>query len=352
MTEGFIGNVLDTVNLWDASLVGSGNYNLSISTLFLTKTIANLDSVELTYKITGLIETVGAFAQFRIGYKFGLDAVQTGDVREWGYRNEPKTDGVFFRLKDGVMYFVTVKNSVETESDLSSAITSTFGSALPNTNFHLYTIDHLGSGKISGYIDNKKLIDFAPAGSSLVGDKEKVPFVKSYNTQALVSTPSDSEIHWLNLIDLSNSSTGISGKDPSGQIRSVKVNSEGELLVAPSQPADINWELKIDQSVGANAVFYEPIPNNQTLELKSFLVSSIESNAGIIVEVNEDVNGDGLTLNQITKRIIPSIGGTLPDVPPSQKVIGTSTNRIQISITQGGGGGGVDVFIQLRGTSL
>ncbi len=353
MSEGFIGNVIDTINLWDASLVGSGNYSVSISTLFLDKTIAVNDSVELTYRVGGLVETVGAFAQFRIGYKFGLDATQTGDVREWGYRNSAKTDGVFFRLKDGVMYFVTVKNSVETENDLTTAITAFFGSSLPNTNFHLYTIDHLGSGKISGYIDNKLLIDFTPTGSSLVGDKEKVPFVKSYNTQALTTVPSQSEIHWINLIDLSSSTIGISGKDDSGQVRQVKVNSNGELFVAPALPSDINWELTIDQQnlSGSNNLFYEPIPNGEILELKSFVVAAFSSNDGISVEVNEDVNGDGLTLNQITKRFIQTTGGTLPDVVPATKITGTALNRIQINVTQGGGGQ-TDVFIQLRGTSL
>ena len=337
---------LDIVNRWLPTTVGGGNYTQPANTytLKLETTTAINDSVELLFRVDGLEETTGDYASFEIGAKFGASLV-TGNVREWGYKDSAGLNGLYFRIDGSDFNFVVLKGGVET-------LTSLAGS-LPNANFHLYKIEHLGSGKIGGFIDNAQVVDFASAADSQVGSAEKKPFMKMYNTQALASTPSTSDFHWIRLVDLNDSTIAISGVDDNNISRRVSVSTAGRLLVEtqpPEQPPN-TFPVPLANRSGRGSVSGTPqdtiftITNNRQLTIQSFLAGAESSNGGSKVELFEDPNGDLSVLNDIG---VAYLNGSNYNATQNQTFTGDGTRRIVLrrSMT---GGGSAEVFGQWLG---
>lgn len=327
---------------WAETIVGGAAWNQPANsyTLEMSVTTGATDDVKLIFNRTGLKETVGSFAEFEIGAKFGA-TLESGNRREWGFLDSTESNGVFFRVDGPDLKFVTLKGGVESVTDITQS--------KPNSDFHLYKISALGSGRILGFIDRVQVINFSPAAISVIGAADKRPFLRMYNTGVLAGTPSNSEFHWTKIGDSSNTQFTISGVDDTAQIRTASVNSDGRLLVAIAPPADINFEVEIDQSVAGTVSVFEPITDGLTLELKSLIANADESNAGIFITIEEDVNGDDTVLNFITRVTIPTVGGTIPQISLADKIVGTATNRIKLTAEQSGGGSSL-VLAQVFGT--
>jgi hypothetical protein len=287
---------LDTVNRWLPTVVGGATWNQPSDTytLFLDTTTANGDSVELLFRENNLEETTGGFAEFEIGARFG-DTLQAGNIREWGYIDNTGLNGVYFRVNGTTLEFVNLKGGVELVTSLASD--------LPNLNFHLYKIEHLGAGKISGFIDGRQVVDFSPAAASQVGSAEKKPFVKMYNTAALAGTPSSSEFHWIRLLDQSGTRTTIVGVDDNNIFRQVRVNTGGRLLVSqepPTPPAATTAVSVSAKSVMSGTVdTLYTITNGTILTIQRMSAGAQSSNSGHVIELYEDPNGDLSVLNVI-----------------------------------------------------
>jgi hypothetical protein len=189
-------------------------------------------------------------------------------------------NGVFFRIDGPDLQLVIKKGGVESITDLSSAI--------PNSNFHLYKLEHKGSGKISAFIDTVLIADYGPAQTSQVGSAEKKPFLRMYNTTALASTPSPSEFHWVRLIDQVGNAVTLEGVGDDNKRRFVAVNASRRLLVSQEPPAvppgntPVKLSAKGDMS-GTQDVF-QAITTGKTLYLTRLSGGAETSNAGHIIE--------------------------------------------------------------------
>jgi hypothetical protein len=287
---------LDTVNRWDPTVVGAAAWTQPVDTytLFLSTTTAATDFVELSFRENNLEETTGGFAEFEVGAKFG-DTLEPGNIREWGYEDSTGLNGVFFRVNGTSLEFVNLKGGVE-------AITS-LADSLPNLNFHLYRIEHLGAGKIAGYIDGNQVVDFAPAAVSQVGAAEKKPFVRMYNNAVLAGTPTDSEFHWIRLLDQSGTRTTIVGIDDNNIFRQVRVNTSGRLLVSQEPPtppaATTPVDIREKGTISGTVDTLYTITNGTTLTIQRLSGGAETSNAGHVIELYDDPNGDLSVLNII-----------------------------------------------------
>lgn len=329
MEEGFLGNSIDTTNRWNQTLVGAGSQFVTESTLNLTLGTGATDSVELEFNTANIIETVGGFAQFNIGYRF--DTLTAGTRREFGYRDTGKDDGAFFRYDGTSLDFVTVKTGVESIQNLDAFI--------PNGNFNLYSISHLGSGKVGVFISGILVHDFAVGGTSLVGDKEKRPFIKNYNTSALGAAPTNTEIHWLNLIDLSGSKTGITARDDNNNVVNIAATPQGRLKVEiqPPAPPPATTEIREIQkgSVSGTVDHIIPITNGESITIQRLSGGAETSNSGSIIELFEDPNGDLSVLNPIEDIYV---NGSSNSKPLNDSYDGDGTRRIILRRRQISGG--------------
>jgi hypothetical protein len=340
LTEGFgsplmeqsMDETIDTVTRWSETIVGAASKSQPADTytLFLSNTTGATDSIELNFNEANLRESIGAFCEFEIGAKFG-STLQVGNRREWGYLDAGKLNGIFFRVDGPELKFVTLKGGVETVTDITSSI--------PNANFHLYKITHLGAGKISGFIDNRQVIDFSPAAISVVGDAEKKPFIKMYNTAGLAGTPSDSEFHWMALRDLSGTSVTIVGKDSNNAFKPVAVSTTGRLLVSqePPTPPPATTSIRItEKSVMSGTVdsFYT-ITNGTLLTIQTLSGGAQSSNSGHIIELFEDPTGTGTPLNAIEDIYV---NGSSDQKDLLGDFVGDGTRRILLRRRAFGGG--------------
>ncbi len=287
---------LDVVNRWEPTIIGGATWTQPANTytLFLDTTTANGDSVELLFRESNLEEPTDGFAEFEIGAKFGNN-LQAGNIREWGYIDNAGLNGVYFRVNGSALEFVNLKGGVELVTSLASD--------LPNLNFHLYKIEHLGAGKISGFIDGRQVVDFSPAAASQVGSAEKKPFIKMYNNAALASTPSSSEFHWVRLLDQSGTRTTIVGIDDNNIFRQVRVNTSGRLLVSqepPTPPAATTPVRVVEKGTmsGTQDNFYT-ITSGKVLTIQRLSAGAETSNSGHIIELYEDPTGTGTPLNPL-----------------------------------------------------
>jgi hypothetical protein len=287
---------IDTINRWLPTIVGGATWTQPGNdyTLYLDTTTTNGDSVELLFRENNLEETTGGFAEFEVGAKFGGN-LQAGNIREWGYIDNAGLNGVYFRVNGTTLEFVNLKGGVELVTSLASNI--------PNLNFHLYKIEHLGAGKISGYIDNVQVVDFSPAAASQVGSAEKKPFIKMYNNAALAGVPSSSEFHWIRLLDQSGTRTTIVGIDDNNIFRQVRVNTSGRLLVSqePPTPPAATTPIKVTaKSIMSGTVdTLYTITNGTILTIQRLSAGAQSSNSGHVIELFEDPNGDLSVLNII-----------------------------------------------------
>jgi len=217
---------LDEVNLWDVTEIGGASFNQPANSyeVELITTTGATDDVELTCKLTGLEEGTGEFSVFEVDLSFGSNN-PINHIKEWGYRDSAKSNGVFFRLEDDDFKFVTLKGGVESVTELTNA--------KPNADFHSFRIEHLGADTISGTIIDEEglVVDFVTAEISRVGSAEKQPFLRSRNTAAPATTPSNMKAHWIRLLDNSGTSFTLRGKDGNGISRDVAVNANRSLLV-------------------------------------------------------------------------------------------------------------------------
>lgn len=323
---------LDTTNLWLPTVVGSATWNQPVNTytLELANTTGATDSVTLTSRLNNLRQGTGEFSVFEAGLKFGVNN-PTNHRKEWGYLDQSGLNGVFYRLDGGVFQFVTVKGGVE-------AVTS-INQAKPNTNFHNFRIEHLGSGKITGFIINEagRIIDFSPAAQSLVGSNEKKPFFRAYNTAATASTPDDMEVHWVRLLDLSGSSISIRGRDDDNVFRDAAVSKAGRLLVSQeaTPPSDINTVE--DSTMSGTVERADLIPNGQTWVFKGFSGGVEASNSGTVVSLFIDPLGTGIEANyELISRIY--VNGISRERSLNRAVLGDGTLEIVLQRRHFGGG--------------
>lgn len=325
MEEGFLGNTIDTVNRWNETIVGGASKSVIESTLIMSVTTGATDSIELEFKKNNIIETVGGFAQFSIGYKYGT--LIANNVREFGYRDQGKNDGAFFRYTGTSLDFVTVKTGIESTVSLNAFI--------PNGNFHLYGISHLGSGKVGVFIDNILVHDFDVLGASLVGDKEKKPFVKNYNTAAPAGTPADTEIHWMNMVDLSGAKTTITGRDDNNNIVDIAATAAGRLLVSQeaTPPSDVNVIENTSHSGTVDK--FDTITPGETWLIKGLTGGAQSSNSGTIIELFEDATGTGTPLVKIEDGYV---NGSSFEKSLNVAFVGDGTRRILLRRRHFGGG--------------
>jgi hypothetical protein len=323
---------LDTTNRWTTTVVGGATFTQPGNdyTLYLDTTTANGDSVEILFKENNLEETTGGFAEFEVGAKFG-DTLQAGNVREWGYKDDAGLNGVYFRVNGTTLDFVNLKGGVELVTSLASD--------LPNLNFHLYKIEHLGAGKISGFIDGRQVVDFSPAAASQVGSAEKKPFLKMYNTAALGGVPTSSEFHWIRLLDQSGTRTTIVGIDDNNIFRQVRVNTAGRLLVSqepPTPPAATTPVVITAKSTMSGTVdTLYAITNGQTLTIQRMSSGAQSSNSGHIIELFDDPNGDLSVLNIIDDIYV---NGSSDQKDLLGDFVGDGTRRILLRRRAFGGG--------------
>jgi hypothetical protein len=323
---------LDFVNLWLETLAGAGSSNQPANsyTLELIVGTGATDSVTINSRVNNLRQGTGEFSVFEIGLKFGTNN-PVNHIKEWGYKDNPGLNGVYYRLEDGVFKFVTLKNGTETVTDINQA--------KPNSNFHNFRIEHLGSGKITGYIINEagRIIDFSPAAQSLVGSAEKKPFIKSYNTAATASTPDKLEVHWVRLLDLSGSAFTIRGRDDDNIFRDAAVTATGRLLVSQdaTPPSDIN---EIDDDIQSGTVQSEYlIPNNEIWIIKGIAGGTEQSNSGASVALFVDPLGTGVEANyELIRRLY--VNGSSDDDVLNIQVVGDGTKEIVLQRRQFGGG--------------
>jgi hypothetical protein len=323
---------IDIVNRWEPILAGAGTYSQPGNdyTLYLDTTTASGDSVELSFRESNLEETTGGFAEFEVGAKFGNN-LQAGNVREWGYKDTAGLNGVFFRVNGTTLDFVNLKGGVENVTSLAES--------LPNLNFHLYKIEHLGAGKISGFIDGNQVVDFSPAAASQVGSAEKRPFLKMYNTAALAASPTSSEFHWIRLLDQSGTRTTIVGIDDNNIFRQVRVNTAGRLLVSqePPTPPAATTPVKISAKdvMSATVDTFYTITSGKTLTIQRLSAGAQSSNSGHIIELYEDPNGDLSVLNIIDDIYV---NGSSSQKDLLGDFIGDGTRRILLRRRAFGGG--------------
>lgn len=323
---------LDFVNLWEEILVGGASSSQpanSFTLELIVGTGAN-DSVTIESRINNLRQGTGEFGVFEAGLKFGTNN-PANHVKEWGYKDSSGLNGVYYRLDGGVFKFVTLKNGTETVTDLNQA--------KPNTNFHNFRIEHLGSGKITGFIINEagRIIDFSPAAQSLVGSGEKKPFFRSYNTASPASTPDDMEVHWVRLLDLAGSSVSIRGRDDDSVFRDAAVSQTGRLLVSQeaTPPSDIN--VVDDGDVTGTVESATLIPNGETWIIKGVAGGTETSNSGAVVSIFIDPLGTGVESNyELIRRLY--VNGNSDDDALNFRVIGDGVKEVVLQRRQFGGG--------------
>jgi hypothetical protein len=323
---------LDLVNLWQETLVGGASSAQPVNTYTLELTVGTgaTDSVTIGSRVNNLRQGTGEFAVFEAGLKFGVNN-PANHVKEWGYKDASGGNGVYYRLEGGVFKFVTLKGGAETVTDLSQA--------KPNTNFHNFRIEHLGSGKITGFIINEagKIIDFSAAAQSLVGSGEKKPFFSSYNTAAPASTPDNMEVHWVRLLDLAGTSVSIRGRDDDSVFRDAAVTATGRLLVSQDAvpPSDVN--VIQDNSMSGTADFATLVPNGEMWIVKGVAGGTEQSNSGAVISLFTDPSGLGVEANYTLIRRLYVNGSSDDDVLNIQ-IVGDGTLEIVIQRRQFGGG--------------
>jgi hypothetical protein len=330
---------LDIVTRWQPVIVGSATYTQPVNTytLLLAVTTAATDSVTLTFRENNLRETIGGFCQFEIGAKFGTTLV-ANNRREWGYLDSTEQNGMFFRVEGTGLDFVIVKAGVESVTSIDNS--------LPNKDFHLYQIQQLGAGKIAAFIDNKQVVDFAPAATSQVGSAEKKPFVKMYNIATLTSIPTDSEFHWIRLLDESGNRVTIVGKDENNAFRSVAVTTTGRLLTSSEPETAVLSDTQFD-SVANVSDSFTIIPNGESVVIKTLLAGAESGNGGSKVELYEAPNGNTTGLIFIGVLFVDASNGQA-DLNYTTE-IGDGTRAILLR-RERFGGGAVEIYASFSAT--
>lgn len=329
MDEGFFNDTIDTTNKWTETIVSSATQTVVEATLKLSVTTGGTDSVKEIFN-QGVRETIGSFAHYFIGVKFGTNN-PTNNVKEWGYLDEAEQNGVFFRLDGGTLNIVTLLAGAETVTDINSF--------KPDENFHLYDIQQLGAGKVLAHIDGAEVANFVPAGQALVGNKLKRPFMRHYNTGVPASTPSDFECHWLNILDLSGARMTVVGRDNSGFLREAAVNTSRRMLISqelnvPDGATSVT-RTQFSNMTGTVDDLYT-ITNGKTLTLQRFAGGAeVDTTAGNVISLYEDPNGDLSVLNVIA---VIFASGSSQQFDIGEEFVGDGVRRILLRRRRLGGG--------------
>ena len=292
MEEGFVNSIFDTLNRWTETISGGASSSVNSACLSLDVTTANGDSIEETFNQTNLIGTIGSFTKYSIALEIGTTLVDN-HYREFGVRDFTKSNGAFYRVEDSHFYLVIVKNSVETVHDLTAY--------LPDEKYHKYEIIALGACQVIALIDDVAILTIA-GHDTLIGDKIKIPFMKSYNTARLTQVPSPTSIQWINLTDLSGSTFAITGKDDNGFIREVAVSPTRRMLVSqePPVPPPDTTSVNITEygNVAVSDDYDYLIPNGEILNIQRFSAGA-EPAGGSNVELWYDPDGTKLNMEII-----------------------------------------------------
>ena len=289
--------ILDTTNRWDEVIVGSATQSQPANSvqLDLNVTAGATDSITETFKGEDDLRGIpSGFQKMIYSVSFG-SLLLTGNRREWGYTDTDGLNGIFFRIDGTSMALVTLKGGAEVSNDLTSF--------LPNSDFHTYTIEQQGPGLVIGSLDGTKIIELQSPTSPLVGDLEKKPFMRMFNTGALGGPPSPTSFQWLMLFDQSDQGARIYGVDDNGNIRAAVVNETGRLLISQNPPTPPPATTAVIQQAkstmsGTQDLFFI-ITNGKTLTIQSLSAGAEVSNAGSIVELFEDLTGTGTPLNLV-----------------------------------------------------
>lgn len=329
VSDNFADDIFDNVITWFETIVGGASYSVNESVLSLAVTTGATDLIEEFYNSEAR-ETIGATCSYNVKYRFGTD-LEANNVREWGYLDDSKLNGAFFRLNGAVFSIVFKKSGVETLFDITLN--------LPTAEFHKYTITQNGLDDFNFYIDDKRV--FRSKGTALVGNKNKSPFFKNYNLGVLGSVPSASQVSWFNLLDSAGRSTIVIGRTSSNQTSEIRLDNAGRLLTSQETPPAGPGEESVSRTIRGNLSGISDneylIPTGKTLQIRSMIGGVENTGAGNSFTLFEDPNGDKSVLNVVPLGEIIIDGGTQQNTFATDYQ-GDGTRRIVLRTEQLTGG--------------
>lgn len=335
-SENFADNIFNTSTKWTETIVSGGNKSVSNSVLSLNTNTTATSSIKEKYTSSGLQESIGRASQFSIRYSFG-STQQANNIREWGYVDQAEDNGLFFRLSNTTFYLVFKKGGVENPINIDFA--------KPDSGFHTYIIEQIGTDIFHVYIDGQKV--YSSSGNVLIGNKSKIVFFKNYNTGALGGTPSASEIDWLNLLDTAGDSVVIVGKDGDGIPREIAFDSSGNVRTVSviSSPPNTSQVIQIQKSSTTSSDNFYTITNGKTLTIQRFSASAQFNSNGSAVELYYAPNGNttGIELIDATLNAYSNYKNDLED-----SFAGDGTKAILLR-RRVYGGGPVEIFGRWQG---
>jgi hypothetical protein len=224
--ENFV-ETLDTTVKWTETILGGATAVKGPNYMTFATSTASGDSViaqsKLTYLPKSLIEPMDFYAVANTNAQSDAN-----NVRELGVK-AGANDGFFFRIAGSSALAVVLRDGIETTVDLGIG-------GLNDDKYHEFLIKMRGTHYVWFFIDNDQYyFQAASANQLLLNDSNIAPYFANYNT-GTIATPISLTVMSMSILDHACQTMNISGRDTSGVLREVKVDTEGRFYVAPFEP--------------------------------------------------------------------------------------------------------------------
>ena len=262
--ELFETNTMDTVNRWTENIAGAATKAIANSILTLTTTAGATDSITETsiQKIT----PVASQSRTRIAMSVNLGFINpNNNIREFGTLDSG--NGFFFRVNNLGAFVVASNAGVEVSVRVENHL---------DNRFHLYEIVRSGLTSADFFINSEYVQSLKTAGDvPITGGKYDIIHLRNYNTAA--STANTLKVSSCAIIDTTSQSVILAGKDSTGSIKDVQVDTTGRLVttgpISQGVTNVLNWDLASRAPLAATIwerVLTYTIPTNQTFNLIQF----------------------------------------------------------------------------------
>jgi hypothetical protein len=233
--ELFEDNSINTTNIWTETIVGSAIKTLADNQLSMIVTTGATDSIKYISKQKLKYSSGRDFSEICFGINLGL-VTDVNNKREWGIKDG--NNSVFFRYTGTTLYGVCTINSSETTQILpfiSDGKYHRFNILKKNISSYYFDIDDITVGKLfSG------LTSIAPI-------KYDVPYIANYNS-SLATNGLTLKVESVTVVDRTNQTTILMGRDSYGLYREVAVNPDGYLqVVMATSPLNTSVQVVFDQ---------------------------------------------------------------------------------------------------------
>lgn len=280
-TDNFPGTVLDTVNNWSQTIVGTATVTVAEARCTLNVGAASSAAqirARQPHRAVGSMPLV-----FRARIRAG-DTGVAGNVREWGVFDDQ--DGYMFRLNGSGLSCVIRRLGAETVIPAASfSVPFTL-----DTNAHRYAIQYVSGNVVAFVVDGVQRHAASAQSENLVAEVELPTTIRNENTTntgavSLMCLASNIVREGANFKFDDVGRLAVFTSAPEAPPNTIPVTRGGVITMSPNSVVDDIYT----------------ITNNKRLTIQAFKAGSVDGGVGKIIRVElfEDPNGDLSVLNRI-----------------------------------------------------